>query len=82
MLAMFMCIGLSGCNPQSITPAQIKQQVTEKRAALLEAATTLQANASQLSTQLQSAGITDANISNKIASMNAKRQSISLMQII
>jgi hypothetical protein len=65
-------LGVVGCQPQSITPAQIKQQVTEKRAALLDAATQLQTNAAQLSTQLQAAGITDANITSKIAAMNAQ----------
>ena len=65
-------IVLAGCRPQSITPDVIKQQAIAKRAALLDAATQLQASAATLSAQLQAAGIMDANVSGKIARLNAQ----------
>jgi len=67
-----LSVMLAGCRPQSITPDVIKQQAIAKRAALLDAAMQLQASAATLSAQLQAAGIMDANVSGKIARLNAQ----------
>jgi hypothetical protein len=72
LLTIVLAIALfsfAGCDSQSITPEQI-QALASKQQVLQQKADEAQAMAESIAKQMQDAGITDANLTAKIAAIN------------